>query len=199
MARGKGNRKAKTEAQRQKIYMDKQKTENPEEMQQKNIEKQKKHQQEKSEEKKTLRKIQNREQKKAKREEKKAEEHGKLLKEKHKKGASAYQTNAAYGKAKARAAKGLPEDQERAMEVVMGLKRTLEKRMGPREEVREEEADKGIKHTTRNLAMEFFYRQVFTIIILFTWPSISLLVSLHHLVMTSNYNHFHYCNAGHLL
>ena len=169
MARGKGKQEAKTQAQRQKTYMDKQKTEKPEEMQQKNIEKQKKHQQTKSEEKKTLRKIQNREQKKAKREEKKPEEHGKLLKKKQKNGASVYQTNAAYGKAKARAMKGLPEDQERAMEVVMGLKRTLEKRMGPREEVWQEEADKGIKHTTRNLAMEFFYRQVFIINILYTW------------------------------
>ena len=165
MARGKGEKKAMSRKEIQQKYVNKMKSEKSEEWRQRRKERNQKLRENRSEEKKIMLKIQNREQKKAKRAEEKAKKQSELLEEKQKQGASAYKTKAAYGKAKSKALKGLPEEQERAMEVVLGMKRTLERRMGPREEVWEEEEDRGVKSTSKLLVQKFFFRQVITIVI----------------------------------
>jgi len=159
MARGKGEKKAMSRKEIQQKYVNKMKSEKSEEWRQRRKERNQKLRENRSEEKKIMLKIQNREQKKAKRAEEKAKKQSELLEEKQKQGASAYKTKAAYGKAKSKALKGLPEEQERAMEVVLGMKRTLERRMGPREEVWEEEEDRGVKSTSKLLVQKFFFRQ----------------------------------------
>ena len=55
-----------------------------------------------------------------------------------------YKTPAALGKAKSKVLKALPDDPERAQEVVDGIKRMLDKKVGARvEEVQQSPASKG--------------------------------------------------------
>ena len=106
-------------AERNKVYRDKKKEENPGEWKEKCKEIKKAMVNSMSEENKDEIKRKDRERKKAKREEAKLKEQN-TVKPK-------YKTPAALGKAKSKVLKALPEAPERAQEVVDGIKKMLDK------------------------------------------------------------------------
>ena len=70
-----------------------------------------------------------------------------------------YKTKAALGKATTKAAKALPEDPERAQEVVSVLKRMVDRRVGPEEVVEElESRAMQARQQERNKIVRFYYK-----------------------------------------
>ena len=159
MARGKGKKKAMTNAQKQANYRQKKKELNSEKFLENHKEVVKKYRNSMSKEKTFEAKRKNREQKRKKYEEKKSADRIKRLdKEKER---LLYKTEAALGKARSKVAKALPEDPLRAKEVVDSLSRILMKRTGEKEELVTVSpvSEEGTVKETIKLAVKKFYYQ----------------------------------------
>ena len=141
-------------AERVRRYAEKKKGEDPESWLEKGWQKRKTFLEKMSKEEKDDFKRKDMERKRAKRQEEKLRKMQEL--------STPYKTSAALGKARARVAKTLPSNPLRAQEVVDSLKRILDKTVGPKVEVvQEEEVPRALKLTpeVRNRIATFYYRQ----------------------------------------
>ena len=139
-----------SDGERSKAYRDRKKGEKSEEWKEMRKEVKKKSFDSLSKEQEDKIKRKDRERKKASR------EAAKLKKQKTVK--PKYKTPAALGKAKSKVLKALPDDPERAQEVVDGIKRMLDKKVGARvEEVQQSPASK-VRVELRNKIATFYYR-----------------------------------------
>ena len=127
-------------AERVRRYAEKKKGEDPESWLEKGRQKRKTFLEKMSKEEKDDFKRKDRERKRAKRQEEKLRKMKEL--------STPYKTSAALGKARARVAKALPSNPLRAQEVVDSLKRILDKTVGPKVGVvQEEEVPRALKLT----------------------------------------------------